>query len=226
MIYATMCVGSEWIDRFKKSINEFSKSNELHLLTDDKSDFNDNITLYRYTRDVFSYYEKIKFILDLSKKYEERITYIDSDWISQYNTNLKYDTLSLYTYLSVDISSNKDNELRWVGPFEKKLKNGLLLNQIMDYQIVINKGGNIPYYIAEALISFPYQKNIDELINDSKILQTFLENHYTTVAKTRSRLNRYKNGIGYAEGWGISALCVKYNIDIKEVTEWRKKTLL
>ena len=37
--------------------------------------------------------EKIKFILDLSKKYEERITYIDSDWISQYNTNLKYDTL-------------------------------------------------------------------------------------------------------------------------------------
>ena len=24
MIYATMCVGSEWIDRFKKSINEFS----------------------------------------------------------------------------------------------------------------------------------------------------------------------------------------------------------
>ena len=217
MIYATMCVGSDWINRFKEDINKFSTTNSLHILTDDSTQFNNTASCYEYTRDVFSYYEKIKFILDLSKTYEERITYIDSDWISQYNTNLKYDNSSLYTYMIFDLSSETDRPM-WFSDFEIEMRNGKLLNEI-------NETGIISQYIPEALISFPYQENIDELIDDSKKLQTFLESTYKTDTKTNKRLNRYKKGIGYAEGWGMSALCVKYNIDIKDI-DWRKKSLV
>ena len=59
-----MCVGEHWIEKFKNNINNFSKKNNLHILTDDTSKFQ-NCSCYQYTRNVFSYYEKIKFILDL-----------------------------------------------------------------------------------------------------------------------------------------------------------------
>lgn len=213
MIYATMCVGKEWIEKYKTSINNFSKKNTLHILTDNTETFQ-NTTSYKYNRDVFSYYEKIKFILFLSKKYNERITYIDSDWLDDYNTSIVFDNTSLYTYLK--INTLEKNE-RWFTDLEIQIRDTLLSN--------IGNLQPITEYIAEALISFPPQNNIDDLILDSETLQNLLEDTYNSETKTLKRLNRYKEGIGYAEGWGISALCVKYNIKIKEVN-WRKKTTL
>ena len=63
------------------------------------------------------------------------------------------------------------------------------------------------------------------IINDSKILQEYLESEYNKSSITSSRLDRYKKGIGYAEGWGLTALVTKYNISIKQI-DWRKKILL
>ena len=62
-------------------IDKFIKTNQLHILTDTPNSFNYGTT-HLYDRDVFSYYEKINFILSLSKQYNERITYIDTDCIS------------------------------------------------------------------------------------------------------------------------------------------------
>ena len=97
MIYATMCIGKEWIEKYKETINNFSNKNKLHILTDEPIHFKNCIT-DEYTRDVFSYYEKINFIFKLSKKYKERIYYIDADWLGSYDTNIKVDDDSLYTY--------------------------------------------------------------------------------------------------------------------------------
>ena len=58
MIYATMCVGNKWTNKYKTSINNFSKENTLHIFTDDMISF-ENCVCHEYTRDVFSYYEKI-----------------------------------------------------------------------------------------------------------------------------------------------------------------------
>ena len=70
-----MCIGKEWVDKHKNIINNFSKYNKLHILTDSENEFKDCVK-EKYTRDVFSYYEKINFIFKLSKKYKERIYYL------------------------------------------------------------------------------------------------------------------------------------------------------
>ncbi len=218
MIYATMCVGEYWIEKFKNNINNFSKKNNIHILTDDTSKFQ-SCTCYQYTRNVFSYYEKIKFILDLSKKYNQRITYLDADWIHGYNTENEFDESTLYSYNVIGLS-DKTTIPRWYTDFEIKMRNGLLLKQI-DYEGVIRE------YIPEALISLPVHKDIDDMIKDSKVLQSFLETYYSTHAKTHPRLNRYKKyGIGYAEGWGISALCIKYNIPTSKKIAWKWKNII
>ena len=89
-----MCVGKKWIDTWKL-IDNFSKDHNLHILTDDIDKFK-KTTCYEYKRNVFSYYEKINFVLELSKKYKERITFIDTDGLDDYNTDFIFDDRTFY----------------------------------------------------------------------------------------------------------------------------------
>lgn len=215
MIYATMCIGEEWIDKYTDSINEFSKSNTLHILTDNINKFNNSI-VHQYQRDVFSYYEKINFTLNLVKQYNQRITYIDCDWLSTYNTLLEYDNNSLYTYRIFNLDEYND-VTEWFTDTEIDFRKSLLTN--------ISSKGFIKEYVPEALISFPTVENIDDIIFDIKTLQPIIENTYNKKSLTTPRLNRYKHGIGYAEGWSVSAVVLKYNIPLKTVDR-RKKTII
>ena len=80
-----MCVGSKWTTKYQHIINAFSSKNHLEVLTDNVDIFHNSYNTL-YDRDIFSYYEKINFIFNLSKKYNQRITYIDCDWLNAYNT--------------------------------------------------------------------------------------------------------------------------------------------
>jgi len=178
MIYATMCIGKEWIEKYKETINNFSNKNKLHILTDKPMHFKNCIT-DEYTRDIFSYYEKINFIFKLSKKYKERIYYIDVDWLSSYNTDIEVNDDNLYTYTNFLL----DVENVWTKFFtskEIKIKQNILSKIGID--------GELKDYIGEALILFPYSENIDMIIDDSKILQEYLENEYNKSSIKRNRI--------------------------------------
>ncbi len=216
MIYATMCVGKKWVKKHKDQINKFSKTNTLHILTDDNTSF-ENCICHHYTREVFSYYEKINLILNLSKEYKERIYYIDADWIRDYDTTLRIDDEdTIYSYSVIDLK-DKSSYISRVVFEDTEVKDTIMKKIGIDT--------TINCYMGEAILLVPYNENIDDIISDSKILQKYLEETYHQNSKTHKRLNRYKDGIGYAEGWGITALAIKYNIPIKE-SRWRKKIII
>ncbi len=215
MIYATMCIGSKWTTKYKDVVNTFGENNTLHVLTD-LPGISENVITHLYKRKVFSYYEKINFIFKLSKKYKERIYYIDVDWLGSYDTNIKVDDNSLYTYTNF-LLNEKNVVTDFFTEKEWKIKETILSK--------IGVNGELKDYIAEALIFFPYNKNINEIISDSKILQEYLEKEYNEFSVTSKRLDRYKKGIGYGEGFGLTALVTKYKIPIKQI-DWRKKTIL
>ena len=61
-----MCIGSDWVSKHKTAINRFARQNKLFVLTDDETSF-ENCETISYTRNIFSYYEKINLILELLK---------------------------------------------------------------------------------------------------------------------------------------------------------------
>ena len=210
-----MCVGTKWLTKYQDTLNAFSSKNHLEILTDNPSGLiGSHITLYE--RNVFSYYEKVNFMFNLSKKYNERITYIDIDWLNAYNTNITYDDITLYSYAIYDLSDN--NILtKWFTENEYHLRDNLLSH--------ISVNSNIDFYIPEALISIPQLNNIDNIQFDLKTIQPIIESSYDLKNKN-PRFRRYiKNGIGYAEGWGVSAVCKKYKIPIDKV-DWKRHALL
>ena len=79
-------------------------------------------------------------------------------------------------------------------------------------------------YIPEAIISFPYLTNLNEIINDFKKLQPVFERVQNVKPKIESLYRYSNNGIGYGEGWAITAICIKYDIFVKDFSEFPNKT--
>ena len=195
-----MCVGSKWTTKYQHIINAFSSKNHLEVLTDNVDIFHNSYNTL-YDRDIFSYYEKINFIFNLSKKYNQRITYIDCDWLNAYNTNITYDDITLYSYEIFDLYIESDPLTKFFYENEYHVRDTLLSH--------ISSNESIKYYIPEALISLPKVNEIDKMISDIKTIQPIVENYYTSK-NTNPRYYRYvKAGIGYGEGWAPHLQFVK-----------------
>jgi len=221
MIYSTMCIGKSWIEKFKNSINKFGKDNTLYILTDSPEEF-PNCETILYTRNEFSYYEKINLILDLLETHKERITYIDADWLKHYNTNISFSDECLYTYQIFYLNTKP---IMFFFP-EIEFKK---INKIVNL-IGLEKFGNT--YIPEAVLSFPYFNEFEKIKKDFNIMQNPIEDIYNKEVPVRTALRKYsKHGIGYGEGLAITAVADKYKLCVKDFGEfpnytWRKKVLL
>lgn len=214
MIYATMCVGDRWNTTHQSSINNFSKNNKLHILTDLPDRYENS---YLYKRDIFSYYEKINHILNLLETYKQRVTYIDVDWLGSYDKSIQYDSSSLYTYWLID--TNKD-------PIKSLFSEDR--DSLLDIFGTINIKTIPSKYIPEALISFPYidDDTTQKIKSDLLTIQKPLESLYGKLPPRKQLLKWSKNGIGYGEGWALSVVSSKYNLSLDSVKVWGNKKIL
>lgn len=221
MIYATMCIGSDWVNKFKNSINNFANKHSLYILTDLPNEFPSCNTII-YERDEFSYYEKINLILKLLEIHKERITYIDADWLNKYNTDISFSDNCLYTYQIFHLNQKPLISFFPEGELQK-------VNKIVNL-IGLEQFGNT--YIPEAVLSFSYFDKFDKIKQDFNIIQKPIEDIYNKQTPIRTALRKYsKYGIGYGEGLAITAIADKYNLCVKDFSEfpnhtWRKKVLL
>ena len=221
MVYATMCVGKEWNREFKKSIKNFAENNILYILTDSPESYQNNLTV-KYERKVFSYFEKIRFIFDIIKINSKRVTYIDANKIKKYNANILFNDEKIYTGRLFSL--------------EHLYKYYFTSTTLSDIGLIFEKIGvkDLKHYLSsladkkyprEHILSVPYLINIEEIINDLKIIQPYLESYYNSVPRTPS-LKRYSEvGVGYAEGWALVAIAIKYGLEIKSLN-WEKKSLI
>jgi len=81
MIYSTLCVGKNWVNKHKDSVEKISKNNKIFVTTDDPGSFI-NANTIEYTREEFSYYEKIINLLKLCVEHKQRVTHFDVDLIN------------------------------------------------------------------------------------------------------------------------------------------------
>lgn len=207
--FATLCVGKEWCYEWKDDINNFSKSHKLHLLTDCRSWF--DFQTYNYNSKQFSYYDKLIFLLDLMQLKKQRITYLDVDKLQLYN-NIDYDNKSCYVYNTI-----KTPILSEV--FESTRK------EIHDYLDIENESD---VYTQEALISLPYTSEFKNIKKDILELRGIVERNFGNRKWDNPKLNRYsKHGIGYGEGSALTAVLLKYNIDIVNVySSFRREVII
>lgn len=213
MIYVTVCIGAKWNSEYKSSIQEFSRKNELYILTDFPELYDQKYT-FKYERKVFSYFEKIKFIFKIIEGKRSRVTYIDANKLDQYNTGIIYNDQLIYTGQILSV--------------QHVYKYFLTPSTLTDIGLIFDKIGiknlNIKYP-REHILSVPYIDSIEGIIKDLNTLQPYLEKYYNEIPRTQY-LKRYsETGVGYAEGWSLVAISIKYGIGIK-LLDWKKKSII
>lgn len=206
--FATMCIGKDWCYDWKDDIREFHSKHKLHLLTDCGDWF--NFKSYKHDKE-FSYYDKLIFLLDIMESNKKRITYLDVDKL-QYYGNIDYDDSSCYTYNTIT-TPNISNV------FEKT-------RQQIHNHLKIKDTSEI--YAQEGLISLPYTSDFKNIKKDIIELQSIVESNFGNRKWNNSKLNRYsKYGIGYGEGRALTAVLLKYKINIVNVfSSFREQSLI
>jgi len=207
--FATMCIGKEWVFDWKDSIIDFHNKHKLYLLTDCEDVF--DFKSHKYNKE-FSYYDKLIFLLDIMTLKKKRITYLDVDKLQQYNS-IDYDEKSCYVYNTTTTPIKLSNE--FASTREEIHKH-------------LNIKNTSEIYVQEALISLPYTDDFENIKKDILELQPIVERNFGNRKWNNSKLNRYsKYGIGYGEGSALTAVLLKYNIDIVNVySTFRKESLI
>ena len=211
MLYATVCHGAEFINRFSKEINKVGKIDTVHVLTDQPQYF-DNCITYQYEKVMggtqFSYYSKLTFLFKLLLEYKERVNYVDADFLRvNFNKGIVENDSAYYSSVIIPKHLTKLNRLKGRNSAYKEY-----------FAFMAEHGLDKPFnYITEAFLSFPYSSKTIEIACRSKELQAHIEDIFNskTADWSSTYLNRYaKNGIGFGEGTAVTILAKEYNLKV------------
>lgn len=215
MIYSTLCVGKVWCEKYSQSINNFGKNYNLYVLTD-LPEYFPNCNVIKYEREVFSYYEKLPFILKLIIQYKKRVIFFDADSVNNpylqviLNKEYKLDNSSVY-------SLNVYNTKAWDR--KKVLENPSFVELMEIYRSYSYE--LLPDYIHERIFSLPYKSNqTHEILNQVLEMQEIFETKYYKgrIWPQGHQNQRWsKAGCGYAEGGALSIIIHNMKIPTKPI---------
>ena len=212
MIYATFLTGEEYRKKYTQQVLREVKDKDVHILTDRPELFPECKTEL-YDKEVFSYYDKLTFLVRTVIERKERVTFIDCDWFSGLHTGIDIEPDTFYTYALFNFNNFK------YMPFAQE---GLDMVQNVLKENKYNLMREV--YIGEALMSLPYLDSIQDILNDLKTLQKVWENTFNQNVDVNRQLARYASyGVGFGEGGALTAVLQKYNVTLKEVD--RKKLI-
>lgn len=212
MILTLVLVGDEHINDARPYIRLFSSKGWIvEILTDQPEKLKgigyDNINLHQYNEKIFSYFNKLIFPIQISKKYKSGVLYIDS--------SLLFATPKTF----IESFKNTDSFLYYKNwPNGEKLndyKDDIYFSKIIDYFIA----ENVEKYedlitILEWIYYIPYYENkVDQLLYDIEKIKPIFE--YTSVI-----FKPHYNGIGNAEGLALSYILNKNLIPLDKFTNF------
>ena len=218
MIYATTIVGKKFCNQFAEHINLEGSKRTLFVYTDHPELF-PKCNTRLYTRKVFSYFEKLTFMLELVIEHRRRVSFVDADWCKDLKGKVPFDKHVVYSWNVYNYA-----ELHNMGFYQDgiDLTNSLLKEKGFEHDSKL--------YPAEAILSFPYLGTVTERILEQLVsLQPIWEETFNQDLRLNKKLNRYAGyGIGYCEGGALYGVLMKNYIEVKTKgrDEYHNKSLM
>ena len=97
MIYCTVSVGKEILKKYSNDINRLATKYKVVILT--LSEYFTDCTTLEYSRNIFSYYEKLPLLLSLVLQNKDRVTYFDVDSVNLVEDKDLYSIMKAYTQI-------------------------------------------------------------------------------------------------------------------------------
>lgn len=191
-ILALVSVGDRYTSSALEAVDKFSKLGwNINILTDNPEVFK-NCAVETYSNTVFSYFDKMLFVLKCVKNYNSGVLYIDVDRVNEYSIELLNKLISL-----------KDTTILNYWPESKQFKGLYSKGKHFIPFIHFCELENLDYDIdtfSEEIFFVPFLDKIDRVIHDVEKLKPVFE--YQSLISRDT--NMYYPNIGNAEGLALS----------------------
>jgi hypothetical protein len=193
IILAIVAVGEDYIEPANEVIDKLSDKWDIHVLTDNPKKINwSDCFVELQDNKIFSYFDKMLFVLRLVEEYKTGVLYIDVDRVFEHSERFLNDFINTnqVTILNYWPEGKDFKPLYSAGkhfvPFVKYCNNNDL-----DYDIDT---------FSEELFYIPYMSDISKIIYDVEKVKPLFE--YQSLISRET--NMYYPNIGNAEGLALS----------------------
>lgn len=194
MILALVAVGDVYIKNSLIHIDKFiNRGWDVRVLTDKPEKYR-RVKTYQYKNKIFSYFDKLLFLLKIMEEEKSSVLYVDADWVQNVKRDFMENFKGSNDFLYYDNWPEYDDEY---------------FSIIHDYWKKIEFDNVNLETILEWVIYFPYSEKISKLRHDLEEIKPVFE--YTSLCH-----NTEYNGLGNAEGLGLSYILNKNGIEIKK----------
>lgn len=218
MIFCTLSVGEEWCKKYSNKIDDIGKLHEMYVYTD-FGDYFPNCNIIKYTRNDFSYFEKLVLLFEVMSKHKKRVTYFDCDSTEEpklqmilNNLHNPLDEESIYTY---KLFKNVEYSI-------EDLSTDPSLYTLMNVYRELGFKDVRCNYPHERILSLPfipkkYKKLKEKVLNVQPIWEkNWSMGKYWTGTHPCNKWSQC--GCGYAEGGALSLYAKKLQIKLKEIS--------
>ena len=225
MIFCTLSVGEEWCKKYSNKIDDIGKLHEVYVYTD-FGEYFPNCNIIKYTRNDFSYFEKLVLLFEVMSKHKKRVTYFDCDSTEEpklqmilNNLHNPFDKESIYTYI--------------IFPNEEFTH--LLIARNPSFVVLMEVHKQLGFenfvcdYTHERILSIPYISNKFKILKENVLsVQSIWETNWPKGKKWVGWSEFYQGthdcnkwsqiGCGYSEGGALSLYAKKLEIKLKEIS--------
>lgn len=203
---ALVAVGEKYIEPVNQVVNRFFDKWDIYVLTDNVGSVPLKCHVKQHEDKIFSYFEKMLFVLRLVEKHKTGVLYVDVDRIDEFgedfmNQMIENNEVTIKNYWH---GTNKD--------FKGNYDSSIHFKPLIEYC----QNNNIDYDVdtfSEEIFYVPYLNNISEIIYDVEKLRPVFE--YQSLISLET--NKYYPNVGNAEGLALSISLKKNNHTIKKI---------
>ena len=213
MKLCSISVGKSFCEKYSQKVKQYAPIDiDLIILTDHPEYF-DFCETELYTDDMFSYFSKNTFAVELCKKYRTDVFYIDIDSFHIVDTSIyknKFQTTYfLYDKLWPDYTHSELNSIP---------------SSILDYYGI---SGNLSIEnIHEKLFYIPHSTKIENLYRDLVHIKKLWDTE-TINSEPKGNAKKYSRyGVGYGEGIPLSLCLMMNGIQTMEYKLTKQKTTI
>lgn len=191
-ILALVSVGDKYTSSALNVVNRFSELGwRIHILTDNPQVF-ENCTVETFSNSIFSYFDKMLFVLKCIKTCNNGVLYIDVDRVDEYSIELLN---KLTTFKDTTILNYWPESKEFKGIYSK----GKHFTPFIHFCELENLDYDIDTF-SEEIFFVPFLDKIDRVIHDVEKLKPVFE--YQSLISRDT--NMYYPNIGNAEGLALS----------------------
>jgi hypothetical protein len=203
---ALVAVGEKYIEPVNKVVNGFFDRWDIHVLTDNVGHIPLKCHVKSHEDKIFSYFEKMLFVLRLVEKYKTGVLYVDVDRVDEFGEELMNKMIDDDNVTIINYWHGTNKNFKGIYDSSNHFK------PLIEYC----EKNNIDYDVdtfSEEIFYVPYFDNISDIIYDVEKLRPVFE--YQSLISIET--NMYYPNVGNAEGLALSISLKKNNRTIKKI---------